>query len=330
MATLISSIYIVSLIIAPQLWFQPILNLRTDYFIFPIWIACSFITGNINNFRLDAQVKFFFWFFIWLLISMIVNQIPLTSHNILLNYTIISFVFILFFISFNTIDQVRWFIVCLLFFVLILSIEGIDHYTGYSGLGWANQPLGWAAFGSKGRTQWIGIFDGPGVFCVLYTIALPFFLLLIQKKKNKILKLVGLFSTILLAIAIFLNGSRGGFLTALSIIGMVFGLDYYNKNKLKCAIGVCGAIVLFLVAPSQLTSFSDGHKSTSNRIDMWAEGMEMVSQNPVFGIGRGRFQSYTGKLIAHNSAIEIMGETGVVGLFLWMGMIYFSVLKDFD
>lgn len=55
---------------------------------------------------------------------------------------------------------------------------------------------------------------------------------------------------------------------------------------------------------------------------MWAEGVEMVRYNPVFGIGKGNFLSYTSKLIAHNSAIEIMGETGAPGLFLWLGIIY--------
>jgi O-antigen ligase len=48
----------------------------------------------------------------------------------------------------------------------------------------------------------------------------------------------------------------------------------------------------------------------------------MVRYNPVFGIGRGNFLRYTNRLIAHNSAIEIMGETGFPGLFLWLGIIY--------
>jgi O-antigen ligase len=48
----------------------------------------------------------------------------------------------------------------------------------------------------------------------------------------------------------------------------------------------------------------------------------MAQSNPVLGIGRGQFMSYTGLLIAHNSAVEIMGESGFVGLLLWLGIIY--------
>jgi O-antigen ligase len=82
-----------------------------------------------------------------------------------------------------------------------------------------------------------------------------------------------------------------------------------------------GALVL---APSYLTSTRDSQGSAQHRIEMWAEGIEMVQQNPLFGIGKGNFLRYTSKLIAHNSAIEIMGETGIPGLFLWLGIIYMA------
>jgi O-antigen ligase len=58
---------------------------------------------------------------------------------------------------------------------------------------------------------------------------------------------------------------------------------------------------------------------------MWAAGLDMVKEKPVFGIGRGNFASYTNMLIAHNSAVQIGGETGLVGLFLWIALIYLSV-----
>jgi O-antigen ligase len=58
---------------------------------------------------------------------------------------------------------------------------------------------------------------------------------------------------------------------------------------------------------------------------MWIEGVEMVQQNPLLGVGKGNFLKYTGKLLAHNSSIEIMGETGLPGLFFWVGLIYMSL-----
>jgi hypothetical protein len=46
------------------------------------------------------------------------------------------------------------------------------------GTGWAGQPFGWidesaAQIGLDARIKWVGIFDGPGVFCTVFTVALP-------------------------------------------------------------------------------------------------------------------------------------------------------------
>jgi O-antigen ligase len=91
-------------------------------------------------------------------------------------------------------------------------------------------------------------------------------------------------------------------------------------------MALIGSVLLtaLVLAPSYLTSTRDSQGSAQHRIEMWAEGIEMVQQNPVFGIGKGNFLRYTGRLIAHNSAIEIMGETGVPGLFLWLSFIYMA------
>src|SRR6202022_40482 len=64
--------------------------------------------------------------------------------------------------------------------------------------------------------------------------------------------------------------------------------------------------------------------SSRHRIDMWAEGLEMIKYNPVLGIGKGRFADYTGSLIAHNVFVQNMGETGLIGLFIWVAVVYTS------
>ena len=53
----------------------------------------------------------------------------------------------------------------------------------------------------------------------------------------------------------------------------------------------------------------------------------MAQANPVLGIGRGNFKYDTGSLVAHNSVIEVMGETGFIGLFLWIGISYMGLKK---
>jgi O-antigen ligase len=178
--------------------------------------------------------------------------------------------------------------------------------------------------GVKGRTRWVGIFDGPGVFCVVYTIALPFVLPLLRKPFSIPTRVFGFLALALLSVAIYYNGSRGGFLTSLAIVGMHFS-SRIKRNKLIVPIAAALLIGLFVMAPPHMTSLSDGHRSASHRVEMWAEGCEMLKQNPIFGIGRLGFKQYTASLVGHSSFVEIMGETGAIGLFAWMGLFYFSL-----
>jgi O-antigen ligase len=57
---------------------------------------------------------------------------------------------------------------------------------------------------------------------------------------------------------------------------------------------------------------------------MWAEAIDMIRYNPLLGIGSGHYAEYTGSLIAHNTFIQAMGETGLVGLFVFLALLYSS------
>jgi O-antigen ligase len=225
-------------------------------------------------------------------------------------------------------QDIKFFLMVFISLSLILSIEGIQHKLG-GGVGWAGQALGWVdqdviAAGGTGRTKWIGIFDGPGVFSVIYTIALPFVLAGTNRAFSIVVRIISLAALPLLIIAIYCNGSRGGFVATIAILVIYFGRNF-KRSKLSIAIGVLAVIMMFLLAPSYMTEVNDSSKSAYHRIEMWSEGLEMVIQNPVFGIGRGNFVSYTGSLVAHNSAIEIMGEMGIIGLFIWIGLIFLAL-----
>jgi O-antigen ligase len=62
---------------------------------------------------------------------------------------------------------------------------------------------------------------------------------------------------------------------------------------------------------------------------MWGQGIEMAQYYPIFGIGKGNYAEYTGRLIAHNSGLEILGETGFPGLIMWIGMLYMAYRNIF-
>jgi len=326
-------IYLIALIIAPQLWIEPFVGIRVDLFIYPAWAIYLVMSGKLKNAKITPADKFFALMLVWIVLSTFVNGFHGRSNEIIQNY--VKWFVLFKMVSLTVVDtaDLRRVVKILVILGIVMAIEGIQHKLSPDGIGWAGQALGWVdpevlKAGGTGRTQWINIFDGPGVFCVIYTLVLPFVLAYLGKPYSGAVRIAALGITTLLLIAIYYTGSRGGFLATLAIIGI------FMANKLKISafrITVVGTLlgVAFMLAPAYLTSVRDSNRSAQHRVDMWMEGVEMVVQNPVFGIGKGNFARYTGRLIAHNSAIEVMGELGVPGFFFWLALIVASVKSLF-
>ncbi len=316
-------LFVTILLISPQLWLEPFVGLRVDYVVYPGWLIYLIYSSKIGRLNFGPQEKFFIFWILWMGISLIANRVFLDKMGIFLVYVkwLVMYIFIA--ESLDETNKIFYFFIVITSLSTILCIEGIDHYL--TGIGWAGQPLGWSE-GETGRTQWVGDFDGPGVFCVIYTITVPFLLILFDSKKI-FNKLTGIMLLTLFGAAIFVNGSRGGIVACVAVFGLHYGFKYFKIKKFSIIIVSAGFIYFLSLLPSNLTNLADSHHSSSHRVEMWAAGCDMVKENPVFGIGRGRFVRHSGSLIAHSSFVEIMGETGVIGLFAWIGTIYFGFKK---
>ena len=115
----------------------------------------------------------------------------------------------------------------------------------------------------------------------------------------------------------------GGGIGTLVVVALTITLRSRMSPR-AIAISATVCFLAYSAAPSYMTTIRDQSNSTQYRVEMWASGIDMVKDSPVFGIGRGNFRQFTHRLIAHNSAIEIMGETGLVGLFLWSAIGYLT------
>lgn len=327
-------LYLGALIIAPQLWLEPFVGLRTDLLIFPPWLLWLLVTGRgPEMFRFRSIDWFFLGFIVWMIVTMVVNPPNPYFDVILGSYPKWFVMYRMVVATLPSLARVRTTILTILMLGMLIAVEGIQHMHSADGLGWAGQSFAWmdeqaAAAGLAGRTRWVNIFDGPGVFCVIYTISLPIAMHLAMPPFGWFTRIAGMGMTAALLVATYYTGSRGGFLATIGIFGLfLLSRLKISLPRMMLAIGVM--LVGFLVGPSHLTSTSDSHGSAQHRVSMWGEGIEMVQQNPVFGIGRGKFSVYTGRLIAHNSGIEVMGEMGVPGIFLWLGMIYLAFRNIF-
>jgi O-antigen ligase len=61
--------------------------------------------------------------------------------------------------------------------------------------------------------------------------------------------------------------------------------------------------------------------STAMRYDAWATGLDMWHHSPIYGVGARMFSEHH-FLTAHNSYVLTLAELGLVGMFLFVAIIY--------
>jgi O-antigen ligase len=150
-----------------------------------------------------------------------------------------------------------------------------------------------------------------------------------------------LLAFVIVAIGFFATQSRGGFiaLAVTAIVGLV-ALPRQRKRLLGLAAAAgAGLGVVAVVNPSAIGRMTDIGGGTSGRSDLWKIAWKIFTEHPVLGIGLNNFQvlqsRYTlkaGRLtrvdliaetphLVHNVYLQLLTETGVVGLLIFLLVI---------
>lgn len=122
----------------------------------------------------------------------------------------------------------------------------------------------------------------------------------------------------LLVYTIYLTHSRGA-LVGLGVL-LLYGLRNWLGTTRTALAAVLGLGVLLGGGLGGGREFSTQEESAGQRVEAWYEGLQMLRENPVFGIGYGRFTDFH-NLTAHNSFVLCFAETGLLGLFAWVGLL---------
>jgi len=155
------------------------------------------------------------------------------------------------------------------------------------------------------------------------------------------------FLAFVLLIAIFVTLSRGGLvsLAAALVAAIAVAPPKLRAGAVASVLAVVAiSFVFFFGVASQAArdriTESDGG---SGRTDIWKVGWRLVEDNPVLGVGGGNFQvssihyllvpgtirfdEYIVDLptVAHNAYLQVLAETGIVGLVLFLVSIGVSL-----
>ncbi len=84
-------------------------------------------------------------------------------------------------------------------------------------------------------------------------------------------------------------------------------------------------VVIGVLASSRMSDINTEETSAHQRIWAWEQSLDIIRENPVIGVGKGQFMRYSDEgLLAHNIYLEIFSEMGFIGIFAYIGLIYFS------
>jgi hypothetical protein len=127
-----------------------------------------------------------------------------------------------------------------------------------------------------------------------------------------------------LVYGVYLTRSRGG------ALALVLVLWRFAAKR----VGRIPALLLLVALFVGTTTLDFGGRSlsiqpdesASDRIVAWTEGLEMLKAQPILGVGYGQFSDYH-TLTAHNSLVLCFAETGLVGCFLWVGLLVVTLLE---
>lgn len=153
--------------------------------------------------------------------------------------------------------------------------------------------------------------------------------------KKMVSVLINLFFLGVIAIGIFLTGSRGG------LVGMLFSLFLFlllefkkkkNRKKVSLIFGalICVSIVAILFLPKELINrfslenllgLTENNPFYHTRFNIWGYAIESWKLKPLFGYGCGNFfraiEITYRQCASHNMFILQLIEGGIVGLILF-------------
>lgn len=194
-------------------------------------------------------------------------------------------------------------------------------------------PFGTSTIG--GRVRYRGTLADPNDLSLAAALALPFAIAYSERNQNAprsknaptprarsrfFQVLLMLSSVALVGTMIVLSQSRMGVVVLLIVLGLA----------LLRRAGLWGVVLGLILLPPVLMfggrNGADADASSKERLDLIADAFSMIRRSKGLGVGMGRFadESSTG-LTAHNSYLLAASETGIVGITLFMLMLYLAL-----
>jgi len=204
---------------------------------------------------------------------------------------------------------------------LFVTVEALcGYYAGYHGEMFVLQTNISSpqedVIGQLTRIRGAGFLSDPNDLAQILLIVLP--LAFIAWRRGRVVTnfFVVLVPAVLLLWTTYLTHSRGGLLalTAVALMAARKKLGTSASTALA-AVFILGMLALDFTGGRGISA-ADG----ADRLEAWANGLEMFKSAPLFGIGFNGFTDLY-EITAHNSFILCLAELGLLGSTLWVALL---------
>jgi len=210
---------------------------------------------------------------------------------------------------------------------------------------------------ARGRYRAVGFFDDPNYFGSALLIGIGLAISVMSTSTKKYLQAAGGIILLICIFAVLKTMSRG-VLVALAIMFLMYFIKskLYKLNSKKniaiILILIMGVFVIIKrsgrelffidkrIEETKVVEEGSGRQgtagSTSDRYAILMAGLNMIKENPVFGVGVSRFkmevfnylditEDLGRKYVAHNTYLSIAAEQGLIIFAVFLGIIIISV-----
>ena len=182
-----------------------------------------------------------------------------------------------------------------------------------------------------------GQYADPNDLALAIIISLPLCLaLLIPEQESTFGKILWSISILVMLYAVFLTGSRGGFL-ALVVAAVVALWEFAIQGRRRYLLALAGfaGLFLFLSAGGKLVGRLQGtfnvndttsaYESAQSRQQLFWRSIKVTMEHPIFGVGPGNFNQVSGTWhTTHNSLTLMSSEGGIPALFLYVLILVYG------
>ncbi|MDH5648414.1 MAG: O-antigen ligase family protein [Gammaproteobacteria bacterium] len=219
---------------------------------------------------------------------------------------------------------------------MLLAGQFIVFYGIYVAVNNLGTTVGGAAAGAY------GMYENHNDYSYVIILILPFLYMFWKNSEPGLKKMILLFFLGSSIAGMLFSLSRGG---ALALVFEIFliQLYFYKQNRKKLPLIMMALLGLMVLSyqwakrAEHSTESYTAEQAESSRIELWKAGKNMFKAHPFLGVGSRKFGEYAKEYYdlsydqlgknAHNTYIQILATTGLIGFFAFMGFAW-KLIKD--